>query len=352
MKSFDVSPTPFRLARRRRDRNSPRLIDRLESIHLGGIEQWVRIRGKDPSNPVLLLIQQGPGLPIINEAADDTRLWHLEEDFVVVYWDQRACGKSFHRAIPPESMTIEQLMTDTHELIQALLQRFQVPQLYLAGFSFGGTLAALVAARHPELIRAAVCVNLDVKWDVAEQVAYDFALEQATRRGNQRALRELRRIGPPPHLDSKSFGTRVKWVTNFGGANRRATYTQIVLKTLSQLVLSRDYTLLEIVGTLPGMNFVLDQLLKKLATFNLFEWLPRLDVPVFLLLGRHDYVAPGSIAEQFYEKLQAPKGKQLIWFEESAHMPQYEEPGKFREVLLTVKQQCEESRASVAQAGE
>src|SRR4051812_13022149 len=200
--------TSLYLARTRSQTSSPRSISRLERVRLGGIEQWIRIQGKDTSNPVLLLIQQGPGLPMVNEAADDTRLWHLEEDFVVVYWDQRACGKSFRSTISPESMTLDQLIADTHELILALTQRFQVAQLYLTGFSFGGTLAALVAARYPELIRAVVCINLDVKWDVAEQVAYDFALEQATRRGHQRALRELQRIGPPPHLDSKSFNTR------------------------------------------------------------------------------------------------------------------------------------------------
>ena len=189
-----------------------------------------------------------------------------------------------------------------------------------------------------------MCVNLDVKFDVAERVAYDFALEQATRLGNKRAVRELRRIGLPPHLDSKTFSTRVKWVTNFGGVNRQETYTRLLLKTLRQLVLSRDYTLFDIVGTLRGMSFVQDQLLPKLATLNLFEQLPRLDVPVFLLQGRHDYVAPVSSAEQFYQMLQAPQGKQQVWFEESAHTPQYEEPGKFREVLLTIKHQREEGR--------
>src|SRR5690242_13139038 len=120
MKLFDLSPTAFAPIRRRRDMNSSRSINILERIRLGGIEQWIRIQGKDTSNPVLLLIQQGPGLPLVNEAADDHKLWHLEEDFVVVYWDQRACGKSFRSSISPESMTLEQLITDTHELILAL----------------------------------------------------------------------------------------------------------------------------------------------------------------------------------------------------------------------------------------
>ena len=337
MNKFDVSINRLDPSDSRSDMTAPRSIDRLESIRLGGTTQWIRIRGKDATNPVLLLIQQGPGFPMVNEAADDDKLWHLEDDFVVVYWDQRACGKSFSSAIPPQSMTVEQLIADTSELIQALMQRFGVAQLYVAGFSFGGTIAAMTAARHPEHVRAVVCVDLDVQSDVADRVAYDFALEQATRLGNKRAIRELQRIGPPPHLESRSFGTRAKWATKFGGANRHATYTELMLKLLRQLVVSRDYTLLDIIGTLRGMRFVQDHLLPDLAKLNLFRMLPQLDVPVYLIQGRHDYVAPSSIAEQYYQALQAPKGKQLIWFEESAHMPQHEEPGKFREIVLWVK---------------
>jgi len=282
---------------------------------------------------------------MLNEAADACKRWRLEEEFVVVYWDQRACGKSFSRALAPQTMTIEQLIADTHELIQALTRRFHPTHLYVTGFSFGATLALLTASHHPEHIRAVIGVGPDVRFDLAERFAYEFALEQATRLGNQPAMRELQRIGPPPHVNSKSFSTRVKWVTNFGGVHRQATYTRLLLKTLRQLVLSPDYSLGDVVGTLRGMRFAQGHLLPELAGLDLFEMLPRLDVPVFLLQGRHDYVAPAAIAEEYYRTLEAPKGKQLIWFEESAHMPHDEEPERFRETVLTIKKHCDEGTA-------
>jgi pimeloyl-ACP methyl ester carboxylesterase len=312
MKKLEVSTKNPHPLRRRSQMTSRRSISAVERIRLGGTEQWIRIWGNDTSKPVLLLIQQGPGLPMMNEAADDNKRWQLEDEFVVVYWDQRACGKSFSSAIPLQSMTVEQLITDTHELIQVLTQRFSTTHLYVTGFSFGATIALLTASRHPEHIRAVVGVCPDVQFDLAERFMYDFALEQATHRSNKRALRELRRIGPPPHLNSKSFGTRGKWVTNFGGANRQETYATLQLKTLRQLVLSRDYALSDIVGTLRGMGFTQDHLLPDLAGLDLFQMLPRLDVPVFLLQGRHDYIAPPTIAEQYYQSLQAPQGKQFI----------------------------------------
>src|SRR5262249_7756602 len=241
----------------------------------------------------------------------------------------------------PQSMTLDQLMMDTSELIQTLMQRFKAPQIYVAGFSFGGTIALWTAARHPELVQAVVGVGPDVQCDEAERMAYEVALEQATRRGNQRAVRELRRLGPPPHLGSKRFDLRAKWVSNFGGVNCHATYTALLLTTLRQLVRSRDYSLADISRTLRGMRFTLDHLLPHLAQLDLLEMLPRLEVPVLLLQGRHDYVAPPATAEQFFQALLAPKGKQLIWFEVSAHNPQYEEAGKFRQSLCAIKQHCE-----------
>jgi pimeloyl-ACP methyl ester carboxylesterase len=74
-------------------------IDTLESVHSGDAAQWIRIRGADAANPVLLLIQQGPGLPMINEARRFEHLLGLEQAFTVVYWDQRGCGRSL-RARP------------------------------------------------------------------------------------------------------------------------------------------------------------------------------------------------------------------------------------------------------------
>ena len=69
-------------------------IDSLEAIPASDTTQWIRIRGANASNPVLLLIQQGPGLPMINEARRFEHLLGLEQDFTVIYWDQRGCGRS------------------------------------------------------------------------------------------------------------------------------------------------------------------------------------------------------------------------------------------------------------------
>ena len=140
-------------------------IDTLQGVQVGGITQWIRVRGADASNPVLLLMQQGPGLPIINDAPRLEHLLGLEKAFTVVYWDQRGTGLSS----PP-------LRTNP--------DRF---------------------------------AGMDIDIAAAEDNAYAFALDAARQRGNRRAIRQLEAIGPPPHTTVKQFTTRARWVANFGG---------------------------------------------------------------------------------------------------------------------------------------
>jgi pimeloyl-ACP methyl ester carboxylesterase len=63
---------------------------------------------------------------------------------------------------------------------------------------------------------------------------------------------------------------------------------------------------------------------------------PRLDVPVVMVQGRLDQVAPGAAAQRYAGALQAPS-KQLVWFEKSAHTPHLEEPAKFRDLVIGVR---------------
>src|ERR1700683_241537 len=98
--------------------------DALEAVELGDTRQWIRVRGEDAANPVLLLIQQGPGLPMINEARRFAHLLGLEADFTVVYWDQRGCGRSLRGQKHPLTIGLEQMVGDTVALLEILRDRF------------------------------------------------------------------------------------------------------------------------------------------------------------------------------------------------------------------------------------
>ena len=310
-------------------------IDTLDAIKAGGTTQWIRVRGADASNPVLLLIQQGPGLPMINEARRFGRLLGLEQAFTVVYWDQRGCGRSLRGRQDRAGISVERMVGDTVSLLEFLRDRFG-GKTYVAGFSFGAAVGAYAAARRPDLVATLVAVGMDIDGAAAGVGAYDFALAAARQRGNRRATRQLQAIGPPPHLISKQFATRVRWATNFGGVTTSETYGSLARGLLASLVRSPDYSAGDVIRTVRGITATQAALLPELAAMDLARTLPRLEVPVVMVQGRRDQVAPGAAAQRYASSLQAP-GKRLVWFDNSAHTPHLEEPGKFRDLLIAVR---------------
>ena len=157
----------------------------------------------------------------------------------------------------------------------------------------------------------------------------------ARQRGNRRAIRQLEKIGPPPHLDAKQFSTRARWVANFGGVTAGATWTTIGRTLAASLLRSPDYSVADVVRTFRGVGASQAALLPQLAATDLVTTMPRLDVPIILAQGRLDQVVPAEATQRFYDTLDAPS-KQLVWFEHSAHTPQYDEPAKFRNLLMKV----------------
>jgi pimeloyl-ACP methyl ester carboxylesterase len=227
------------------------------------------------------------------------------------------------------------MVNDTVSLLQLLRDRFD-KKPYVAGFSLGATISAYAAALRPDLVAALVAVGTDIDGVAAGHSAYDFALSTARQRANKRAIRQLETIGPPPHLNAKQFGTRVRWASNFGGVTCNETYGGVVRGLLASLVRSPDYSTGDVLRTVRGIAATQAALLPELATLDLVRTLPRLDVPVVMVQGRLDQVAPGAAAERYANALEAPS-KQLVWFENSAHTPHLEEPEKFRELVMRVR---------------
>ena len=243
-------------------------IDSLEEIQAGDSTQWIRVRGADASSPVLLLIQQGPGLPMINEARRFGHLLGLEQAFTVIYWDQRGCGRSLRRRKDRGGISLERMVGDTVSLLGFLRHRFG-GKTYVAGFSFGATLAASAAARRPDLVATLVATGMDIDGAAAGTGAYDFALAAARQRGSRRATRQLQAIGPPPHLTSRQFATRVRWATNFGGVTTGETYATLARGLVASLVRSPDYSATDVLRTIRGISATQAALLPDLASMDL-----------------------------------------------------------------------------------
>jgi pimeloyl-ACP methyl ester carboxylesterase len=302
----------------------------LERVRLGGVEQWIEIRGADRAKPILLFLHSGPGFPEMPFSHVNAA---LEKDFVVVQWDQRGAGKSYSPSIPENSMTIEQFISDTHELAQLLLQRLGRSKLILVAHSWGSIVGALTVTRYPELFEAYVGISQAVNPPESERMMYRYALETAAKQGNEKATAELRRMGEPPYNNFADYRTMKGWVHRF----RDAGYSEIRPWKFARMALaSPAYSWSDLLRLVLGMRFSFSHLWQEVFyRTDLLKQAPKLDVPVYFFLGRHDrtVTASAAMAERYFDELDAPKGKHLIWFENSGHWPQLEEPEKFRGVL-------------------
>lgn len=302
----------------------------LESVSIGGVDQWLLIRGENRSNPIVLFLHGGPGSAQIAMARKYTQ--ELERDFVVVNWDQRGSGLSFSPAQPKESLHIEQFIQDTVELTRLLLQRFGQSKLFVVGHSWGTVLGVLTAARHPELFHAYVGMGQVVNMVDNEAVSYRFVLEEARRRNNPRAVRELERIGAPPYPNMKALMVQRNWLARFGGSIRKGTVMGFALRSL---LFSTEYVWCDAVRWIRGNMRSVEATWDELMRVDLPRQVPSLAVPVYFVEGRYDYQVPSELAVAYLDRLEAPR-KELIWLENSAHLLIFEEPERFAAVMRQV----------------
>ena len=303
----------------------PASIAEIRYLHLGGLDQWVMIRGENIANPLLILVHGGPGFP-------EMRLFRqfnarLEKSFTVVHWDQRGTAKSFHTKIPRSSMTVEQFISDLDELVDIARARFNQDRVLIYGHSWGSVLGVLYCARFPDKVAAYIGAGQIGDWPASEVLSYAFTLAEAERRNNRKALKELRAIGPPPHTTAKMMVQR-KWLTRFAGIVRGISLWKFV-----RIVLGRpESSVFDLAGVLRGTLFSTYAMWEEVSRVNLTKAVPALQVPVFFFIGRHDHVVAPETSVAYFQMLASPL-KTFVWFEESAHEPAAEEPAKFHDAM-------------------
>lgn len=309
---------------------TPGSIAALDDVKLGDVTVWTLTRGKNVKNPVLLYIHGGPG------GAEMTTFRHylsaLEDDFVVMTYDMPGAGKSYSDRIPVERMTVEQGIADAHQLVMQLRERFGAEKVCLVANSWGTVIGALLVQRYPELFHSYVGVSQWTDGIERERLSYDLILAWAKRHDDGDAVRELEKIGPPPYLGPKameSVGIQKKLLAKTGGMIYGRDNLGLLI---APLLRSTEYSPFDKFNFMKGLMFSMERMWPESMQINLMERATTFKLPLFLVSGRHDWNIPLSHVERYFERIEAPS-KQLVVFENSAHLPQYEEPARFIEFM-------------------
>ncbi len=304
---------------------SPHGVDMQTQVAIGGTKQWITVRGRDLGNPILLFIHGGPAAPEMPTSWTFQNPW--EDYFTVVQWDQRGSGKTYLANDPKKigpTLSLDRMEKDTEEVVQYLRAKYHKDKIFVLGHSWGSILGLMLAQKHPEWLYAYIGMGQMIDTQASERDSYEAALTAAKAAHDAAAIKELEGIAPYPGgmLSLDKIDVERKWSVKYGGLSwDRDSYAYYYRAT----ELSPDYADADLDAIDKGSLLSLTHLLKDFSAFNDSN-ATDFKCPIIIFNGRHDETVSAKVTAEWFTRVRAPV-KKLIWFENSAHMMQIEEPG-------------------------
>lgn len=300
-------------------------------VKIGGIEQWITIKGGDRSNPIVLFLHGGPG--DAESPFADSMYAGWEKDFTLVQWDQRGAGRTYGKSGPKTDppLTVERMVQDGLEVAAYLAKHLDKKKIILAGGSWGSILGIHMAHARPDLFYAYVGSAQMVNWQRNVAASYTRVLELARAAGDQQAVTALTSIGAPPWHEV------TRWPV-FHKLERRYQATRVMAppadETLSpayaspqereQYDAADDFSFLQFWGmTLSGPFTQVD--LPALGT--------TFAIPIFIIQGDVDLTAVPELAKAYFDSIKAPR-KHFYLVPGTGHEPSAAELKLIRKVLM------------------
>jgi pimeloyl-ACP methyl ester carboxylesterase len=303
-------------------------IDEASYVSIGGIEQWVTIRGQNRNNPVLLFLHGGPG--------DVTNPWTFalfapwEQHFTVVQWDQRGAGRTLRKTGPAvaPTVTLDRMTQDGIELTEYLRKHLGKEKIIVVAHSFGSILGLRMVRARPELFYAYVGTGEVADSTKNYSAAYDALLKKAQAVGNQQSLEDLRRVGPPPYSSGEGFQVQRRWANHFEGAD------EFLPGTIGLTLVAPGGSVQDFNDSVDGQILSGDRLVPQTASLTQKDLGLEFALPMFFFQGAEDFTTPTALAQQYLASMQAPR-KQFVPLEGCGHFAVFMCSEQFLKELVT-----------------
>jgi len=293
-------------------------IDETISLEINGSQQRVRLCAARTGLPPLLIVQQGPGFPVLHEVAKFQRRLRLERDYLVAYWEQRGCGNA--SAEDARHVSLAQQVEDLRSVLRWIADRTR-QRVLVFGISLGATISLLAVVHEGALVKAVVANSPDLQTRAGDAAVDAFLRERVRRAGTRRLRRALTKLGPPPYLDPRAFQRRAILLADFGSIEHGRTFSATLRETMVAMIGS--YGVIGTVRALRNMNIVQRRMLADVAALDLLARPPQLAVPVHFVFGEHDALTaafmnselPGAIGGPGTTAVRVPDGGHLVHFD-------------------------------------
>lgn len=324
-------------------------IDESLYLQLGEIEQFIQIRGKDVSNPVIIFLHGGPGVPISYLSYYYQK--NLISDYTFISWDQRSCGRTYYKNKDKQTkLTPQQLLTDLDELINYSKQRFNKEEVILIGQSWGSVLSMLYTLSHPENVSANIGVGQAVDFDAGKVFASKEAIKTAQRLGER-----ADNIAVFEHVINDFSRSKTISEVDIDNSETMLTISQKYLPAKNQIsgtkldfigITSPDINLTDLRWLLTVSNATrMFELQKSLVNYSFFEFdvydiCSSFNVPMYFIQGECDWITPTPMVQEYYETVSAPD-KELVIMQGCGHTPFLDDPIEFADSVKTLLNRIE-----------
>lgn len=300
-------------------------------LNINDYKQGMFIKGKNLDNPIILFLHGGMPVYFLTEKYPTT----LEDNFTMVWWEQRNCGISFRSASSKNRATIDQLVDDTIVLTKYLLERFNKRKIYLMGHSGGTFLGVYVIDKMPQLYEAYIGISQMSNQLLSEKIAYEHILQQYKKMNNRKMVNYFQSISlkDKNKLPIEYLKIRDAAMHELGIGTMRNIKNIVTDLFLPSLYFS-EYTLLDKYNLWAGKSkFGVSQNWQKMISTSLIETKYEFNVPVYFFHGLYDYTCSYELTKKYFQKIKAPI-KGFYTFDKSAHSPLFEEPEKMNRILI------------------
>jgi pimeloyl-ACP methyl ester carboxylesterase len=306
---------------------SPKGIDEGSFVKIGEIEQWITIRGQDRANPVLLFLHGGPG--------DVTNPWSFalfapwEKYFTLVQWDQRGSGRTLRKSGPAvaPTITVDRMVQDGIELAEYLRKHLGREKIIVVGHSFGSSLGTRMARARPELFYAYVGTGQIADGTKNYSATYEALLKKAKTLGDQRAIDELTRVGPPPYDSGEGYRVQRKWANAFEGADK------FLDATIGFALVAPGNSVQDMNDSADGQMLSGERLWPQLNSVRPADLGLEFSIPFFVFQGEEDFTTSTALARQYLESIKAPH-KEFVLIKGGGHFAVFMRSDQFLQELV------------------
>ncbi|MGL4346163.1 MAG: alpha/beta fold hydrolase [Cellulosilyticaceae bacterium] len=324
---------------------TPQGIQENAYIRLGGIDQYIQIRGEDTENPIIVFLHGGPG----NTMSHLSYIYqpYLEDQYTFVNWDQRGSGRTYYRnenLDVTSLLSTDILLNDLDELVDVMRERFNQDKVIIMGHSWGTLLGSQYVLAHPDKVLTYIGVGQVVALKSGYVYSAQEALKKATPQGKTKDIEQLRistaRFEKTSTLDAFDFNNFInmqQYTMKYHSYKGQLS----TLKMLGMILTSPEFSFGDLKWFLKTSNpnnvLALQAPLLEdcFFQFNLYALGQHYQLPVHYITGVYDVSTPITLLEEYYGNLSAPS-KTLTAVPDTGHLLFLDNPQAFSHVITHI----------------